>query len=315
MQLNTIQITSIKDIRDDFTEYMRYQGYSDKTLKATLYEAKWFERYAFSIDTALNVFSLKHAYSFQKYLLEEVKNRVYIHAILGAVNRLYIFFIYKEISVFNPFKSLKRVKLPFKLPKGLPKEEQMNKFLSHLACFADTPNLMRAKTLYRYHVMSEFMYCTGMRISEACSIELEDVDLVNGTVLYDPLKCGEKTYCFLNEYVKEVLRIYISLRDVLFVKKHRKQLLFGVRAARINYEYNKHLNQTALKAGLKYFSSHYFRHCFGYHLLRAGCDIRLIQQLMGHKRITSTEIYTKVDKQSLLQVLDAYHPRSLRGKT
>jgi site-specific recombinase XerD len=57
------------------------------------------------------------------------------------------------------------------------------------------------------------------------------------------------------------------------------------------------------------YTTHFFRHSVGYHLLKAGCDIRYIQEILGHERLRSTEVYTKVDKEDLLGVIDKYHPR------
>jgi site-specific recombinase XerD len=65
----------------------------------------------------------------------------------------------------------------------------------------------------------------------------------------------------------------------------------------------------AAELDLPEFTSHGFRHCVGYHLLRAGCQVRYIQEILGHEHIQSTEVYTKIDKENLKAVLDQYHPR------
>ena len=75
---------------------------------------------------------------------------------------------------------------------------------------------------------------------------------------------------------------------------------------------NNFLNKESEKLGLGHFSSHNFRHALGYHLLRSGCDIRYIQGILGHKELNTTQIYTKVDKDDLKEVLEQYHPRQFK---
>ena len=75
------------------------------------------------------------------------------------------------------------------------------------------------------------------------------------------------------------------------------------------YWLNTFLNKESERLGFGKFSSHNFRHAVGYHLLKNGCDIRHIQSILGHKKLSSTQIYTKVDKEDLRGVIDKYHPR------
>ena len=77
------------------------------------------------------------------------------------------------------------------------------------------------------------------------------------------------------------------------------------------HSYNRYLAAKAREAGLSHWSSHGFRHALGYHLLRAGCDVRRIKEILGHERIATTEIYTEVDREDLRSVLDTYHPRAV----
>ena len=80
------------------------------------------------------------------------------------------------------------------------------------------------------------------------------------------------------------------------------------------YWLNTILNKESKRLGFGHFSSHNFRHAVGYHLLRAGCDIRYIQSILGHKKLSSTQIYTRVDKEDLRRIIDKYHPRFWRKR-
>jgi len=91
--------------------------------------------------------------------------------------------------------------------------------------------------------------------------------------------------------------------------------VFGVKDGK-NLEafLNSYLKETGEKSGIGKFTSHNFRHCLGFHLLRRGCDMRYIQLILGHDDLKSTTIYTKVDKNDLKNELDRFHPRRF-GKT
>jgi site-specific recombinase XerD len=87
--------------------------------------------------------------------------------------------------------------------------------------------------------------------------------------------------------------------------------LFGTGKAQLMSFVNRELKRVSAAAGLPLITSHTFRHAVGFHLLRAGCNIRHIQALLGHAKLKTTEVYTKIDKEDLRNVIDKYHPRSL----
>ena len=105
------------------------------------------------------------------------------------------------------------------------------------------------------------------------------------------------------------------MRDnILQVNSLNHGSLFGVNGESLGYLFNKELKKVCNSLSLPELTSHSFRHSMGYHLLRAGCDIRYIQELLGHKRLKNTQIYTRVDKDDLREVVDKYLPRSIRSK-
>ena len=106
-----------------------------------------------------------------------------------------------------------------------------------------------------------------------------------------------------------------SLRAHAFNDWNRRndRLLFGTGWARFGKAVNAQLAQACASCGLPVMRSHGFRHAVGFHLLRAGCNIRHIQSILGHRRLRNTEVYTKVEKEDLKQVVDACHPRRWTG--
>lgn len=266
---------------------------------------------------SLHELGVKQAQEFQGWLLETGKQdgRKYsknsILAYLTAASALCECMKQKGILKSNPFKEIRKIRRDKKIPRNLLKEKEMNQLLSELGRFGGG-NLKNRIINYRVHVIAELMYATGLRISEVAALTPGDIDLQRGTVSVCDGKSGKSRIVFLNEYAREVLRIYIEkMRDLVFSEWNERNagLLFGVQWAWLSRPVNRVLNNTAKKLGHEGFTSHGFRHCFGYHLLRAGCNIRYIQQLLGHAHLKNTEIYTKVDKEDLKQVLDTYHPR------
>lgn len=188
----------------------------------------------------------------------------------------------------------------------------MEKLLDLLARFDGEHDLKKAKSAYRVHVVAELMYSTGMRVSEVAGLRLADLDFGKGIVYVNCGKGGENRIAWLNDYAGAVLRLYVTkMRKVMANEwnERNEELLFGVRWGSFARMVNKRLGQAAKKLEMSGFTSHGFRHAVGYHLLRAGCNIRYIQEILGHKLLRNTEIYTKVDSSDLRSVLDNCHPR------
>ncbi|HPA71255.1 MAG TPA: tyrosine-type recombinase/integrase [Spirochaetota bacterium] len=233
--------------------------------------------------------------------------------IIVSATSLFEYLRKKRYLPSNPFREITRLRREKPLPKNILSEEKMDAFLRHLKEFWKGKDLIERRGRYKAHVIAELMYSTGMRINEAASLTAQDVDLLRGTVRVSDPKTRTKRDTILNEYASKVLRLYIdTMRSyVLFGKNGADDTcLFG---ARYNLQMwlNALLNEAGRELGLPKVTSHHFRHAVGYHLLRGGCDIRYIQEILGHKALGSTQIYTKVDKEDLKSVIDTYHPRRL----
>lgn len=214
----------------------------------------------------------------------------------------------------NPFKELRRVREEKRLPRNLLKEKEMDAFLAGLMRWNDIAGLKNRKRMYMTHVVAELLYSTGMRISEAAGLSVSDIDLGRSLVTVREGKGGTSRVCFLSEYAREVLRLYVEeMREVMASEWNERNegLLFGVKWMPFGKIMNKKLSELAAGIDLPRVTNHVFRHAVGYHLLRAGCPIRYIQAILGHKSIRNTEVYTRVDKEALKDVLDRFHPRTL----
>jgi integrase/recombinase XerD len=122
-------------------------------------------------------------------------------------------------------------------------------------------------------------------------------------------KGGKDRIVFLTHWAAELLHEFLGLRHLIVRGAEATKRLFGLDQSTITTSYNAWLNVRSQKVGIGRWYNHKFRHALGYHLLRSGCSLRYIQGILGHEKIRTTEIYTKVDSEDVREVLDAYHPR------
>jgi integrase/recombinase XerD len=261
---------------------------------------------------------IKEALGFQGYLIEtgrndgtKYSNRT-IQAYITTAVSFYNYLKRSNLVSTNPFLDIRRVREEYKLPKNILRENKMQKLLKELVNYDKETGLKNRISKYRVHIISELMYSSGIRISEAAKLKVTDIDFIRGIVRVREGKGGISRIAFLNEYAQKVLMLYVNeMRDLIFNEwNKRNDTLFGIKESCFEKAVNKELRKAGKKLNLGTFTSHGFRHALGFHLLRAGCDIRKIQEILGHKSLKNTEIYTKVEKEDLRDVLDQYHPRS-----
>jgi len=256
---------------------------------------------------------LAEAAELQARLLESGLSRTSVITLLYFASSFYGFLKRKHLVPSNPFSDMKKVRREKKLPRTLLKENEMDRLLSELADFNAPLKFVDRAKLYRVHVACELMYATGMRAAEVSAMKAEDIDFERRIVNVEQGKGGVKRIAFLSEYAAAALKLYVErMRDLALSDMHARsrELVFGVRWNSFSECINSTLRRVTARLGLPRVTCHHFRHALGYHLLRAGCSVRYIQDILGHKNIKSTEIYTKVDKEDLKNVIDKFHPRA-----
>lgn len=160
----------------------------------------------------------------------------------------------------------------------------------------------------------ELLYGSGLRISEALGLELKAVDPNSGLVRVMG-KGSKERQVPLSHSSQKALQEWIALRPVLAntggESKAETALFVGSRGARLNRrQANRILEDFCLKAGLpQVISAHSLRHSFATHLLQGGADMRSVQELLGHSRISTTQRYTHLNLTQLMQVYDKAHPK------
>ena len=307
-----------EQICKEYFEELRNTGKSTQTVMTHL---KTLFVYLEATGTDLYRLTINDVQDFQHYLTTattEENTMRYTHgSVLNIISRITHFYDYlrrKGHVANNPFLDMDRVRRNKSLPRNIFSEEKMGRLLTHLKNFMQAPNLTEQRQFYRAHVIVELMYSTGMRISEVVALKAEDIDFMRSVVVIQDSKTGKKREALLNTFAGKVLQIYIeSMREYILFGKNRAdtEVLFGSRVS-LKRWLNRILARESEKLSLGTCTSHNFRHALGYHLLRGGCDIRYIQGILGHEALSSTQVYTKVDRKDLKRVIDNYHPRSMR---
>lgn len=290
-----------------YQEYQKAQG--QRSTRKTPYELKplmeWLEDRGLGVETL----TPGGAEDYQTHLATWEKDggmRYTTKSVSGMITSAYGFYQWLKYTAQvpnNPFYRMKRIKQEGRLPRDVPSVAEMAEGLERLRSFPQGKDLKDRRRLYRLHVIAEVLYASGLRLSELAALTESDVDWEKGTLRVREGKGGRERVAFLGDYSLKVLRIYIQrMREVLVLGD--SETLWGCR--------NGKSLESSLNAGLRKelgWTSHTFRHALGTHLLARGCDLRMIQMILGHEDLKSTALYTRVSKEDLRSQLDTYHPR------
>jgi integrase/recombinase XerD len=222
-----------------------------------------------------------------------------------AVRGLHRFALLEGLIEVDPARQVKPPPLPRRLPKALPVVDVLRLLET---ARADEPRSVRDRALL------ELLYSTGARISEAIGLDLDDVDQVDRTVLLDG-KGGKQRLVPIGRPALEALEAYlVRSRPALVAAGGGTPAVFlNVRGGRLSRQGAwQVLKVAAERAGITVpVSPHTLRHSFATHLLEGGADVRVVQELLGHASVTTTQVYTLVTVTTLREVYVTAHPRAL----
>lgn len=243
----------------------------------------------------------------KKYLnflfIKEDKNKT-VSRKISTLKSFYKYLYNNGLVSVNPVSNIKYPKKEKSLPKFIPYNELENMIeISKKGYFGVRNNLI-----------VELMYGTGVRVSELVNIKLDDIDYDNKSIRI----LGKGSYeriVFYGDYVSELLDTYINgFRKELLHGKQNIYLLLNkngdnITSRGIEKIIDNIIKETSIKVKV---SPHTLRHTFATHLLDNGCDLRSVQELLGHKNINTTEVYTHVTSERLKDVYFKSHPRGRR---
>lgn len=282
------------------------RGLSENTTEAYARDLKLYEQYLATqnIDDLETVTSETVA-AFSAHLTgEEEKAPRSVARTLSTVRNFHQFLADENLLQHNPAGRVRPPKLPQKLPHAISVEE-MQQLLQ--ATDGDDVGRIRDKA------MLELLYATGARITELVELSVDDV---LDTELIRVVGKGDKQRLIpLGSYAKKALDDYLTRSRPTLVgraKGRTHYLFYGNRGGKMTRQ-NAWLiiQQTAERAGItKKISPHTFRHSFATHLLAGGADVRVVQELLGHSSVSTTQIYTHVTPDFLSEVYQQTHPRA-----
>jgi integrase/recombinase XerD len=229
----------------------------------------------------------------------------------SAVRGLHRFAVREGLAAADPAREVKPPALPRRLPKALD-VSQVERLLA--AAEAEAGGRAAGPLGLRDRALLEFLYGTGSRISEAVGACVDDLDLAEGTALLHG-KGGKSRLVPVGGYAREALDAYL-VRARPGLAPRGPQVFVNARGGRLSRQSAwTILRRAAVRAGLPVdgahgVSPHTLRHSYATHLLDGGADIRVVQELLGHASVTTTQVYTLVTVERLREVYATAHPRA-----
>ena len=294
----------IENIKDEnviyYLEYLKYERrLSDNTI----------DSYGENLLKLLNYVNkdilILNSDDIRNYLLNSDATAKTKAHYLSVFNSFYKYMVFNKKINNNPCEGIKTPKLEKRLPKYLT-DDEINKLL----------DIRLIKPIdYRNKAMLEVLYATGIRISELTNLEFNQIDLNDCTIRV--LGKGKKDRIVpLGNMAIHYLTLYIEeYRKFLLKTKTSNYVFINKDGNKISRQgFFKILKQIAKTSGIeKEISPHTLRHSFATHLLNNGADLRVIQELLGHENLVTTEIYSHLSNKKIEDDYD-HHPRAHKEK-
>ncbi|HJU94224.1 MAG TPA: tyrosine recombinase XerC [Pyrinomonadaceae bacterium] len=237
----------------------------------------------------------------------EQKKKSSIARKLAALRTFFQFLVREGVLELNPAKLVSTPRLEKKLPVHLSIEEAIR--------FIETPD-PETDLGKRDRAMLELMYATGVRVAELTTLNLSDVDFGNQLVRVTGKRRKQRIVPF-GEPAGDAIRSYLGVRDKFLMntpisKREDDALFLNYQGTRITTRSVGRMVEKYIRicAGMHNISPHALRHSFATHLLDSGADLRDIQELLGHARLSTTQVYTHVSMEKLIEVYDKAHPKA-----
>lgn len=288
---------------NDFLFFMKnFKSSSPHTLRA--YKRDLLDFYEFlkknNIDYKTVTRNLMRNFLFE--LKDKNLSKKSISRKISSVRSFYRFLLKEGYIEKNPLLTLELPKVEKKLPTFLTEEEVFK--------LINTPSLKNTIGL-RDRLILKMFYSTGMRVSELVSLKISELNLEKGEVIIKG-KGNKERVVFLTDDIIKDIKYYLQKRgkksNVLFLNRNGKPLTDkGVRL--LVEKYAKRV------IPYKKITPHTLRHTFATHLLTNGADLRSVQELLGHTKLSTTQIYTHLTKENLKKVYENFHPHSQKKES
>lgn len=304
-------MASIEEVNKSANLISKYKSYlllekalSPNSIEAYLDDLAKLLQYFETENLKLQQIRLEDLQQFVTQLYDLGINARSVARILSGVRSFFNFLILDGYIQNDPTELLETPKIGLKLPVVLSLQE-----IENIISVID----LSTKEGQRNRAIIEVLYSCGLRISELTNLKFSDLFLDDGFIRVEGKGSKQRLVPISPTAIKEIGN-YLLDRKHIDVKKGSEDVVFlskrGTSISRIMVFH--FIKQYAEAAGIKKnISPHTFRHSFATHLLEGGANIRAIQQMLGHEKITTTEIYTHMDREYLRQEIIEHHPRNM----
>jgi len=234
------------------------------------------------------------------YVKASVRRRI------SELRSFFKWLVRERVLKFNPVEAISSPKVPKPLPRYLRPEE-----IVEIIRAPDTSQPLGQ----RDRAILEILYATGMRISELVGLDMGRVDIARGEAMVRG-KGNKDRIVLLGRPARDALDLYLKEGRPKLLKGRRTSALFLNRSGeRLSVRgVQSMLDRCARKAGLKWVTPHLLRHTFATHMLGGGADLRVVQELLGHASLSSTQVYTHVSQRRAREVYMNAHPLARESK-
>ena len=302
-------MTSLTD-RERFLTWMRVeQGRSDRTIEAYGRDIAQYESYLALAKSNSRVVKPAVIEKYVGQLRANERAPKSIARQFAAIRMFHRFMLDEGLRTDNPTAFIDGVKVPSGIPKALSEEEV--ELLLNAVTGVDS-------LAVRDRALLEFLYATGARVSEACGLSMSDIDMESNVARVFGKGSKERIVPF-GRHAKEALESWLGAggRPMLCPQQwakrdHADAVFLGSRGTRLSRQAAWGIvRKYAMLAGIKSeLSPHVLRHSCATHMLVHGADLRIVQELLGHASVSTTQVYTKVDNEVLFEMYRESHPRA-----
>ncbi len=284
----------------EYIEYLRdIKKFSLNTIKAYRQDIEQFYNYLKENKLKIGRDAIK---DFISIIFLRTRNKATVSRKIYAIRSFFSFLMKNGKLKENPFDFINTPKIDKKIPQILT-EKEMIMFLDSLS--QENFFELRNKACF------ELLYATGLRVSELTNLKIQDIDFTE-CVLRVMGKGKKERIVPFNDKAKEILLKYLDEAEMKFKVKN-EFIFLNSRGRKITERSVERIVQKSYKEVMKSNKRvypHLFRHSFATHLLQRGANLRVIQELLGHENLSTTEKYTTLNYSDLLKVYKKFHPRA-----
>ena len=284
-----------------FLDYIRLElSYSDKTINSYKQDLESFEAYLSSVGETFESVNPQIIRTYLSKQLTEGKTKVTCCRRISGLRHFYSWLVKNQKVKTNPFLLIGAPKKEIRYPEAL--------YLEQIEELFEKNKQREDKLKYRDQAIIELLYASGVRVSELTEIKMNQIDLKNRTIRVFGKGRKERMVMFS----KSCQNTLIEYLDNSETKQFTDYLFLNAQGNRltprgVEYILKEIENRTGVHLGLH---PHMLRHTFATHLLEGGADLRIIQELLGHESINTTQIYTHVTEEAMRHQYEFSHPRA-----